>query len=105
MENETRITEIFGPGGVLARAIPGYEHRVQQTQMAVEAYQALMSGDRLIIEAPTGTGKTLAYLVAAALCRQRVAISTGTKNLQEQLFLKDIPFVQKEIFPTSRRQC
>ena len=67
--------------------------------MAVEVFEALTSGDRLIIEAPTGTGKTLAYLVAAALSRKKVAISTGTKNLQEQLFYKDIPFVREMIFP------
>jgi ATP-dependent DNA helicase DinG len=67
--------------------------------MALEVYRALASDDQLIVEAPTGTGKTLAYLVAAALSRKRVAISTGTKNLQEQLFFKDIPFVRTKLFP------
>lgn len=80
----------------------GYEHRDQQVRMAVEVFEALVSEDRLVIEAPTGTGKTLAYLVAAALSRKRVAISTGTKNLQEQLFYKDIPFVKDTIFPQLR---
>jgi ATP-dependent DNA helicase DinG len=80
----------------------GYEHRDQQVRMAIEAFEALISEDRLVIEAPTGTGKTLAYLVAAALSRKRVAISTGTKNLQEQLFYKDIPFVRETIFPKLR---
>lgn len=99
MDYERKIKEILGPGGTVSRSIPGYEHRHQQVRMAVEVFNAIMSGDRLIIEAPTGTGKTLAYLVAAALSRKRVAISTGTKNLQEQLFFKDIPFVRKNVFP------
>jgi ATP-dependent DNA helicase DinG len=99
MDCEEQIRKIFQPSGILAQSIPGYEHRPQQTQMALEVYQAIESGDSLIVEAPTGTGKTLAYLVAAALSRQRVAISTGTKNLQEQLFYKDLPFVQEKMFP------
>ena len=99
MDHEEQITSIFGQAGLLADAITGYELRTQQTHMALEVYNALTSGDRLVIEAPTGTGKTLAYLIAAALSRKRTAISTGTKNLQEQLFFKDIPFVQEKIFP------
>jgi len=79
--------------------MPGFEHRKQQVTMALEVLEALESDSRLIIEAPTGTGKTLAYLIAAALSRKRVAISTGTKNLQEQLFFKDIPFVREHLFP------
>jgi len=93
------IRAILGPDGILAQSMPGYEHRKQQVRMALDVFEALESDDRLVIEAPTGTGKTLAYLVAAALSRKRVAISTGTKNLQEQLFFKDVPFVRKMIFP------
>jgi ATP-dependent DNA helicase DinG len=100
MNYSEQIHQILGPAGLLSKSMPDmYEHREQQVHMALEVYKALVSDDRLIIEAPTGTGKTLAYLIAAALSRKRVAISTGTKNLQEQLFLKDIPFVQKFIFP------
>jgi ATP-dependent DNA helicase DinG len=99
MDKRKKIEAILGPGGILAKCVPGYEHRKQQVRMAIEVLEALESGDRLVIEAPTGTGKTLAYLIAAALSRQRVAISTGTKNLQEQLFYKDIPFVREKIFP------
>ncbi|MGC8604707.1 MAG: ATP-dependent DNA helicase, partial [Desulfomonilaceae bacterium] len=93
-----KIRTILGPGGIVARTIPGYEFREQQIIMAESVLSALLSEDILIIEAPTGTGKTLAYLVAAALSEKKVAISTGTKNLQEQLFFKDIPFVKKFIF-------
>lgn len=93
------ILSILGPGGILAQSIAGYEYRKQQIDMAVEVSKALETGDQLIIEAPTGTGKTLSYLVAAALSRKRVAISTGTKNLQEQLFEKDVPFLTKMVFP------
>lgn len=99
MDYLKHIEAVLGPGGILANSIDGYEHRKQQIRMAQDVCQALSSDDRLVIEAPTGTGKTLAYLVAAALSRKRVAISTGTKNLQEQLFFKDIPFVQEKIFP------
>jgi ATP-dependent DNA helicase DinG len=99
MEYRKQIRAILGPGGILESAIQGYEYREQQIRMALEVFQALASDDRLVIEAPTGTGKTLAYLVASALSRKRVVISTGTKNLQEQLFFRDIPFVQNKIFP------
>lgn len=99
MDYTKKIQAILGPRGILASSMTGYEHREQQVRMALEVFEALTSGDRLVIEAPTGTGKTLAYLVAAALSRKRIAISTGTKNLQEQLFYKDVPFVRDKIFP------
>jgi ATP-dependent DNA helicase DinG len=94
-----QIESILGPAGALARSVERYEYREQQIQMALEILEALRAGHILVIEAPTGTGKTLAYLIAAALSRRRVAISTGTKNLQEQLFFKDIPFVISTVFP------
>jgi len=92
------MEEIFGPHGLIARAHPEYEHRPGQIQMADAVLRAFEERRHLIVEAGTGTGKTLAYLVpavAAALERRsRVVISTGTKNLQEQLMEKDIPFLQ-----------
>ncbi len=99
MESRKQIEEILGLEGILASSMEGYEYREQQVEMALAVFDALESDDRLIVEAPTGTGKTLAYLIAAVLSRKRVAISTGTKNLQEQLFFKDIPFVREKIFP------
>src|SRR3982751_2375185 len=93
------MEEIFGRGGLIARAHPEYEYRPGQIEMAEAVLRAFEKKRHLIVEAGTGTGKTLAYLVpavAAALGGQgRVIISTGTKNLQEQLMEKDIPFLQK----------
>ena len=92
------MKDIFGPEGLIARAHPEYEYRPGQVQMAEAVLRAFDDKKHLIVEAGTGTGKTLAYLVpavAAALGgRGRVVISTGTKNLQEQLMEKDIPFLQ-----------
>ena len=89
---------IFGPEGLIAQAHPEYEYRPGQIQMANAVMRAFEDRQHLIVEAGTGTGKTLAYLVpavAAALGgRGRVIVSTGTKNLQEQLMEKDIPFLQ-----------
>ena len=93
------MQEIFGPAGLIARAHPEYEYRPGQVEMAAAVLRAFEERRHLIVEAGTGTGKTLAYLVpavAAALERStRVVISTGTKNLQEQLMEKDIPFLQR----------
>src|SRR5919199_3902670 len=93
------MEEIFGPRGLIARAHPDYEYRPGQVQMVEAVLRAFEERRHLIVEAGTGTGKTLAYLVpaiAAAVTRGgRVVISTGTKNLQEQLMEKDIPFLQR----------
>jgi ATP-dependent DNA helicase DinG len=92
------MQSIFGPDGLIARAHPEYEHRPGQIEMAEAVLRAFEEKHHLIVEAGTGTGKTLAYLVPAiaAACGSgaRVVISTGTKNLQEQLMDKDIPFLQ-----------
>ena len=85
------VQAIFAPGGALARAIPGFEGRPGQIEMAVAVARRFEAGGVLLAEAGTGTGKTLAYLVPAILSRQRVLVSTGTKNLQEQIYFKDIP--------------
>ncbi len=90
----------FGPGGLLARTHPAYEFRRGQLQMAEAVERALKEGRHLIVEAGTGTGKTLAYLVPVLRSGKRVIISTGTKTLQEQLFNKDIPFLERALFPT-----
>ena len=96
------MQSVFGPDGLIARAHPNYEYRPGQVQMAESVLRAFETQRHLIVEAGTGTGKTLAYLVPAiALAtkeNKRIIISTGTKNLQEQLMEKDIPFLQK-VFP------
>ena len=92
-----RVREILGPGGPLAATLPGFEHREAQQEMAAAVADVLREGGELVVEAGTGTGKTLAYLIPAILSGQRVVISTGTKNLQEQLFYKDIPLVRKAL--------
>lgn len=92
------MLEVFGPEGLIAQAHPDYEYRPGQVEMARAVMRAFEEKRHLIVEAGTGTGKTLAYLVpavAAALGGNgRVIVSTGTKNLQEQLMEKDIPFLQ-----------
>ncbi|MBL8219677.1 MAG: ATP-dependent DNA helicase, partial [Bryobacterales bacterium] len=85
----------FGPRGALSRWHPQYEFRRGQLEMAEAVEAALLEKRHLIVEAGTGTGKTLAYLVPAILSGRRVIVSTGTKNLQEQLFHKDVPFLQQ----------
>jgi ATP-dependent DNA helicase DinG len=93
------LYQFFAPGGVLSRTHPAYEFRRGQLQMAQAVEQALEERRHLIVEAGTGTGKTLAYLVPVIRSGKRVIISTGTKNLQEQLFHKDIPFLEQALFP------
>jgi len=93
------MKEIFGREGLIARMHPEYEYRPGQIEMAEAVLRAFDAKRHLIVEAGTGTGKTLAYLVpaiaAAVATSGRVIISTGTKNLQEQLMEKDIPFLQR----------
>ena len=95
------LEKIFGPGGWLARHHPKYEYRPGQLAMAECVENALENRQHLIVEAGTGTGKTLAYLAPLIRSGRRAVISTGTKNLQEQLFYKDIPFLRK-LFPDLR---
>ena len=95
------MQEVFGPEGLIASTHPEYEHRPGQIKMAEAVLRAFEQRRHLIVEAGTGTGKTLAYLVPAiaAACGSgaRIVISTGTKNLQEQLMDKDIPFLQETL--------
>ncbi len=86
-----KVEAVFDVDGPLARGIPDFEARSGQQQMAVAVAAAFERGGVVLAEAGTGTGKTLAYLVPAILSGQRVLISTGTKNLQEQIYFKDIP--------------
>src|SRR3989475_8188088 len=98
-KQDISLYQFFAPGGVLSRRHPAYEFRRGQLQMAQAVEQALEEKRHLIVEAGTGTGKTLAYLLPVIRSGKRVIISTGTKNLQEQLFYKDIPFLEQALFP------
>ena len=95
---EASLYQFFAPGGVLSRTHSAYEFRRGQLQMAQAVEQALEERRHLIVEAGTGTGKTLAYLLPVIRSGKRVIISTGTKNLQEQLFNKDIPLLEHTLF-------
>jgi ATP-dependent DNA helicase DinG len=88
----------------LSQTHPAYEFRRGQLQMAQAVEQALEERRHLIVEAGTGTGKTLAYLMPVIRSGKRVIISTGTKNLQEQLFHKDVPFLQQALYPEGNRK-
>ena len=91
------LTDVFAPDGVLASSIPGYRLRAQQLEMAECISAAITENRVLVAEAGTGTGKTFAYLVPALLSGGKVIVSTGTKNLQDQLFSRDIPTVRKAL--------
>ena len=94
------MEQVFGPGGMLDRSMMGaYEHRPGQLQMAQAVDDAFENHHHAIVEAGTGTGKTLAYLLPAICSGRRVVISTATKSLQEQLYQKDVPFLQKHFAP------
>ena len=95
----------FSADGPLARALDGFEPRAGQVEMAEAVASVLAAGGVLLAEAGTGTGKTLAYLVPAILSRQRVLVSTGTKNLQEQIFFKDLPVLQEALGVPFKATC
>ncbi len=86
-----RVAEAFADTGPLARVLPAFEPRGGQRGMAAAAADIFDGGGLLLVEAGTGIGKTLAYLVPAILSRRRVLVSTGTKNLQDQIYYKDLP--------------
>ncbi|MGA8731274.1 MAG: ATP-dependent DNA helicase [Terracidiphilus sp.] len=88
------LHEFFSPGGILARSPLPYEYRPGQLEMAKAVERALTERRHLIVEAGTGTGKTLAYLLPALRTGQRIIVSTGTKALQDQLYFRDVPFLE-----------
>ncbi len=104
-DSSDKINRIFGRDGLLAKCLPGFEHRSGQEKMAKAVFETLTQGGKLLVEAGTGIGKTLAYLVPSALCRRKVLISTGTKNLQDQILSKEVPFLQQYLFPGLTVAC
>ncbi len=99
ISDEETLEEIFRPGGILASRLPSYEYRSSQLAMARAVLRVIKERRHLCVEAGTGTGKTLAYLIPALFSRKRVVVSTATRNLQEQIFLKDLPFIRRHLFP------
>jgi len=96
------VSKAFANDGALAKAITGFSPRQAQTDMALDVAHAIDKESSLIVEAGTGTGKTFAYLIPAFLALnpkkpKKIVVSTGTKNLQEQLFHKDIPLIKKAL--------
>ena len=85
------VRDAFGPAGSLAATLPGYEPRAEQAALATAVERALATGEHLVAEAGTGTGKSLAYLIPALESGQRVVVATATKALQEQLLAQDVP--------------
>lgn len=95
MDSRQQIQEFFAAEGALAKVIPGYLPREAQLEMAEAVGQSIEDQEHVIVEAGTGTGKTFAYLVPAILSGKKVIVSTGTKNLQDQLFNKDVPLIRQ----------
>ena len=96
------IDQVLGSGGILAKTLPGYEHRPSQIAMAKIVNRGLLEHVHVMVEAGTGTGKSFGYLVPALLSGQRVVISTATLALQEQLLRKDIPLILHTLDSTAR---
>jgi ATP-dependent DNA helicase DinG len=110
------MQDVFGPEGVLALHLKGYEPRPGQQEMAAAISELLhsreetdndnsMQADSLVVEAETGLGKTLAYLVPAVLTGRRVVVSTNTRNLQDQILEREIPFIREYIEPELKATC
>src|SRR3954447_15339681 len=85
------VHDAFGPGGAVAQALHGFEPRREQAALAAAGERALATGEHLVAEAGTGTGKSLAYLIPALESGQRVVVATATKALQEQLLANEVP--------------
>ena len=97
MDLEQRTRAVFEAGGALARSVTSYKPRDGQSEMAGAVARTMEKGGTLVVEAGTGIGKTFAYLIPALLSGERVLISTATKALQDQLFLRDIPFLKSAL--------
>jgi ATP-dependent DNA helicase DinG len=96
------VADIFAADGLLARDLPGFGYRPQQQAMAVAVAETLAAGATLVCEAGTGVGKTFAYLVPALLSGRKVLVSTGTRNLQDQLFHRDLPLMRQVLGVAAR---
>ncbi len=91
------VQHAFSSSGLLSKVLDGYAPRQAQIDMAVQVEKTIEKQSSLVVEAGTGTGKTFAYLIPSLLSNKKVIVSTGTKNLQEQLFFKDIPLIKNAL--------
>ncbi len=99
------MQKYFGPEGILAKKIEGFEFRQSQLEMAQAVFECFRSKKPLVVEAGTGTGKTWAYLIPAILSGKKTVVSTGTKTLQDQILDHDIPFLKKNIKSQLKAVC
>lgn len=99
------MQKYFGPDGILASTVQDFEYRKVQLEMAEAVFECFRSETPLIVEAGTGTGKTLAYLIPALASGRKVVVSTGTKALQDQILDNEIPFLKKHINPKLHAVC
>ena len=91
------LTRVIGPNGLLHQRLKGYEAREGQVEMMRSVVQAIEDEQILLVEAPTGTGKSLAYLIPSLLSGRKTVVSTATRTLQDQLFHKELPFIRNEL--------
>lgn len=99
------MDQYFGPEGLLARKLPRFEFRAAQLEMARAVSTCLREERPLLVEAGTGTGKTWAYLIAAAESGKKIIVSTGTKTLQDQILDHDVPILKEHLFPKLKVVC
>ena len=92
-----QISKIFSSDGELSKNIKGFKPRPEQLEMAQSVGYAIQNKRPLVVEAGTGTGKTFAYLAPALIAGKKTIISTGSKNLQDQLFSRDLPAIKKAL--------
>ncbi|HDR1500186.1 TPA: ATP-dependent DNA helicase [Pasteurella multocida] len=97
MANIEQIIKVFSEQGALSQSITGFRPRAEQREMATAVASAIQDKQALVVEAGTGTGKTFAYLAPALLAKKKTIVSTGSKNLQDQLFKRDLPAIKKAL--------
>ncbi|HHT7700708.1 ATP-dependent DNA helicase [Pasteurella multocida] len=97
MANIEQIIKVFSEQGALSQSIAGFRPRAEQREMATAVASAIQDKQALVVEAGTGTGKTFAYLAPALLAKKKTIVSTGSKNLQDQLFKRDLPAIKKAL--------
>ena len=102
MKYQTQVKQAFAVDGALSQHIKGFRPRAEQLEMAQAVAQSIEQKSALVVEAGTGTGKTFAYLAPALLAGKKTIVSTGSKNLQDQLFNRDLPAIKKALNYTGK---